>query len=379
MMTNIYLIRHAEAEGNLYRRAQGHYDSLLTPRGRRQAEAVGERLAGVPLAAVYTSDLRRTAATAEVIAARHGLPALRDRRLREVCLGVWEDRPWGNIEYEEPEQLAYFTHTPMRWRVEGAEPYPETRTRILGALADLAARHEGQSIALVSHGMVLRCLFSALLGVPEGDPERVPHADNTAVSLVRGGNGVFTVEYYGDNSHLTEGLSTLARQDWWKDGSGRDTSNLRFASLDLHRQSELYADCYADAWRCAHGTEQGFDRRLYIQAAQKRHRDKASLMAAYRGDDFAGLVALDERRGAKQGIGWISLCYILPELRGRRYGTQLVGEAVSYFRKHGRRVLRLTVAEENGQAAGFYRRLGFSEIGRESGALGTLLVMEKGL
>ena len=42
-MTEIYLIRHAEAEGNIFRRIHGHYNSLLTPRGFRQAAALGKR------------------------------------------------------------------------------------------------------------------------------------------------------------------------------------------------------------------------------------------------------------------------------------------------------------------------------------------------
>ena len=42
-MTTIYLIRHAEAEGNLYRRVQGHWDGQVTPRGDLQIAALAER------------------------------------------------------------------------------------------------------------------------------------------------------------------------------------------------------------------------------------------------------------------------------------------------------------------------------------------------
>ena len=56
-MTKIYLIRHAEAEGNLYRRIHGQYDSLVTPRGYRQIEALAERFRDVKIDALYASDL----------------------------------------------------------------------------------------------------------------------------------------------------------------------------------------------------------------------------------------------------------------------------------------------------------------------------------
>ena len=42
-MTKIYLIRHAEAEGNLYRRIQGHWDGSITPLGLQQIDALAQR------------------------------------------------------------------------------------------------------------------------------------------------------------------------------------------------------------------------------------------------------------------------------------------------------------------------------------------------
>ena len=59
-MTDIYLIRHAEAEGNLYRRAHGQYDSNLTTLGRRQLLPLAERFRDIPIDALYSSDLVRT-------------------------------------------------------------------------------------------------------------------------------------------------------------------------------------------------------------------------------------------------------------------------------------------------------------------------------
>ena len=56
-MTRIYFVRHAEAEGNLYRIAQGQYNSLLTDRGWRQVAARRQRSAGIHSDAVYASDL----------------------------------------------------------------------------------------------------------------------------------------------------------------------------------------------------------------------------------------------------------------------------------------------------------------------------------
>ncbi len=94
-MTTIYLIRHAEAEGNLYRIAQGQANSSITDRGERQIQALARRFADIPIDAVYASDLYRTCATASAIYKPKGLPLHRRRDLREICVGVWEEKHLG--------------------------------------------------------------------------------------------------------------------------------------------------------------------------------------------------------------------------------------------------------------------------------------------
>lgn len=120
-MTRIYLIRHAEAEGNLYRIAQGQANSNLTDRGWRQVRALERRFAGVPIDAVYASDLYRTCATSSAIYKAKGLPLHRTRALREICVGVWEQRSWGEIYRRWPEEMDHFSHRPDLWQLEGAE------------------------------------------------------------------------------------------------------------------------------------------------------------------------------------------------------------------------------------------------------------------
>ena len=93
-MTTMYLIRHAEAEGNLYRIAQGQDDSNLTDRGWRQVRALEERFADIHIDAVYSSDLYRTCATASALFLPKGLPLHKRRDLREICVGEWERRTW---------------------------------------------------------------------------------------------------------------------------------------------------------------------------------------------------------------------------------------------------------------------------------------------
>ena len=162
-MTKIYLIRHAEAEGNLYRRIQGHWDGSITPLGLQQIDALAQRFRREHIDALYCSDLSRARATAEAITRYHDIPAVATPRLTEICMGVWEGRAWGDVEHEFPEQMRWFNTDPDRWSVPGCEPIRDVQKRMKRAISDLAARHDGQTIALVSHGMAIRAYLCTVL------------------------------------------------------------------------------------------------------------------------------------------------------------------------------------------------------------------------
>ena len=102
-MTKIYLIRHAEAEGNLYRIAHGQEEGLITDyRGPRQMQALARRFRDIPVDAVYASDLIRTQTTAQAVYVPKGLPLHLEPAFREVHMGVWEGLTWRQIETRWP-------------------------------------------------------------------------------------------------------------------------------------------------------------------------------------------------------------------------------------------------------------------------------------
>ena len=154
-MTTIYLIRHAEAEGNVFRRIHGQYDSCVTPNGRRQIAALAQRFAGIPVDAVYASDLKRTCLTATAIYRQKGLPLHRDARFREVGLGPWEDTPFGALERRYPPQLHAFSHDSYHWYVEGAAWFQKYATHSLAGLVDAVSPLELQSHAIFSPHLLL--------------------------------------------------------------------------------------------------------------------------------------------------------------------------------------------------------------------------------
>ena len=378
-MTTIYLIRHAEAEGNLFRRAQGHWNGKLTPRGLQQVDALAGRFAGVRIDAVYSSDLERARQTAGAILRGRDLRLNITRELREITMGVWEGYSWGNLSYNWPEQMYNFNNDPEKWSVPGCESFEACRRRMTRAIEGIASAHDGGTVAIVAHGMCIKIFLMGVMGIDPGDPEAMMHGDNTAVSLLHYGGGRFEVEYYNDNSHLGE-LSTFARQQWWRDTKKDDPTSLRFAPLDprSRHDADFYISCYRDSWVVAHGSDAGFMSSVYLSSARSHAaKDPATLLKVLSGDTPVGVLELDPKRGKELNRGWISLVYLLPEFRGHGLGVQLIGAADAYFSGKKRSAVRLHVAVTNTHAIAFYHRYGFRDLRREQGVASDQILMER--
>ena len=133
-MTTIYLIRHAQAEGNLYRRCHSWHNGLLTHTGREQVKALEKRFEGVHFDAAYSSDLYRTMSTAGAVCRTRGLTLRVDPQLREIGAGVWEDVPWGQLLHDHRDSLAAFLRCDPAWQVEGSETHTQVRRRVRAAV-----------------------------------------------------------------------------------------------------------------------------------------------------------------------------------------------------------------------------------------------------
>ena len=344
-MTTIYLIRHAEAEGNLYRIAQGQYNSLLTDRGARQVAALEQRFADIHVDAVYSSDLYRTCATAAAIYKPKGLELHRRTDLREICVGVWEQRTWGDIARADPEQMENFSLHPERWKVAGGESPAAVLRRVRAAVEDIARKNEGRTVAVFSHGYAIRLLLAFLQGYTLEQLAATPVGDNTAVSKLEVRDGKLEVVFRDDNSHLrTPGF--LAGEKVRKRANALEPG-LWFQELRLPEQAEFLERSVSDAWT----GPAPFDReRLLADAAQRL------TLVGYLREEPVGLVQLGPEPG------WISLACIREDQRGQGFGTQLIGQAVHHARDgHGER-LRVLLPEDSA-AQTFFRDNGFYPIG----------------
>lgn len=317
-MTTVYLIRHAEAEGNLYRRCHGHYNAMITPRGYRQIAALARRFEDVRIDAVYSSDLTRTMTTALAITRTHGLPLRTEPAFREIGVGIWEDRTWSWLALFDRDRLVRFNTAIASWQVEGGELMTEVRERMLGGLKRVVAEHPGQTVAIFSHGMALRTLLGTLDGLTLEEIDRTPHAENTAVAKLEAENGEIRVVWRNDASHLPEELTTVARQAWVKAKDGVEPG----------------------IWFGPDGSREG---RFTVFGTDGSPAGTVAVR------DIGGAALLEEMR-------------LDERFRGNRFGVRLLGQAVSYARAIGCDTLRAELPRGDELAAHLAAEYGFGAV-----------------
>lgn len=165
--TRLVLVRHAETEVSARGRCYGSLDVELSPAGRRQAVGLGEALRALPLAAVYTSPLRRALDTATAVASAQGLEPLPHNGLRELDFGELEGLTYESIEAERPELYRSWMERPAAVRFPGGESFADLRSRVLATVAGIRERHEGETVAMVAHGGVARVVLAEALGLAD--------------------------------------------------------------------------------------------------------------------------------------------------------------------------------------------------------------------
>jgi probable phosphoglycerate mutase len=164
MPTRIFLIRHGATPLVAEDRFAGETNVPLSDLGRDQAKAVGDRLASVPLAAVYASPMDRTVTTARSIAEPHGLPVESRDGLREISHGRWEQLTRGEVEAKFGDEYARWEEDPFTFAPVGGETGLAVVARALPVLRAIVSAHPEQQVAVVSHKATIRLLLCVLLG-----------------------------------------------------------------------------------------------------------------------------------------------------------------------------------------------------------------------
>lgn len=199
----LFTVRHGETDSARERRFTGGRDVPLSAHGRRQCAAVARALDGVFLGAVYASPLARAHASAEAIAAPHKLPVRLAPPFREMSFGEWEGLTRAEVAVRYPDAFEAWRATPQLVVPPGGEPLEAVAARVTTALGALLEEHAGQTVALVSHAVVLRLIVLHALGL---GPERLWSVDASPAGIteIEYQDGWVTVHRMNTLTHLDE-------------------------------------------------------------------------------------------------------------------------------------------------------------------------------
>ncbi|HXV76691.1 MAG TPA: histidine phosphatase family protein [Candidatus Polarisedimenticolaceae bacterium] len=164
MRTRIFLVRHGETTSAAEDRFAGSTDVELAETGRRQARALGRRLAHEALAVAYTSPMTRTRETARLILDGRDVETTVVPELREIDHGQWEGKSKDEVRRMWTEEFRAWEADPFTFAPSGGETGLEVLNRALPRLLAIAERHVGASVLVVSHKATIRLLVGHLLG-----------------------------------------------------------------------------------------------------------------------------------------------------------------------------------------------------------------------
>jgi len=165
MAVQIVLVRHGATDWNLQGRCQGATDRELNAVGIQQAKNIAAAFTAEPIAAIYSSNLKRARQTAESIAGPHNLPVRIERDIRELDHGELEGLTFNEIKDNYPDFISRWRTTPAEVQVPGGEKLADVAERAWTSLNRIVGQHDdGKTVVVVSHNFPILGIVCRITG-----------------------------------------------------------------------------------------------------------------------------------------------------------------------------------------------------------------------
>ncbi|UTH74426.1 histidine phosphatase family protein [Chromobacterium sp. IIBBL 290-4] len=208
-VTRFCLVRHGETDWNREYRLQGHTDIPLNDTGLEQAEQLAQAFRpGQAFQALYVSDLTRTRQTAAPLQNKLGLPAHYTHALRERNMGALQGLTYAEAAEQIPDLYHRHQARDPDYDLDGGESLHRFQTRVLEGFADIAARHPGETVLIVTHGGVLDIMYRAATAKALRDKRDFP-IPNAALNWLDYQDGGWSLRRWADESHLAGALDEI--------------------------------------------------------------------------------------------------------------------------------------------------------------------------
>ena len=208
-MTHVYLIRHGESQANKIDAFLGQGDLDLTEKGHQQAKLAAAYLQDIPVDVIYSSDLQRAYHTALYTAEQKGMEVIRNRNLREIDGGEWEQVTFSDLKERYAEDYGLWVSNIGRACCTGGESVVHLLQRVTVEVEKIARENEGKTVFIFTHGTPLRVLKAAWDGKTLDEIRDIPWASNASVTHGVYDGETFRMLEYSKDSFMGELVTAL--------------------------------------------------------------------------------------------------------------------------------------------------------------------------
>ena len=201
MTTEIIIVRHGETEWNLLGKIQGVTNIQLTENGKEQAVELSDRLQKEGELIVYSSPLDRAVYTANKISNNN---TIIHEGLKEVNFGSWEGRTFPEI-FETKLFQQFYNGEENGPFGDAGDSVVDCSQRNRKLIDEIAQKHPGKKIVLVSHGAWIRCSILGLMNLKDPIMYHNFHLGNTGITRFLLKNNRWVMTCFNDHTHLSKG------------------------------------------------------------------------------------------------------------------------------------------------------------------------------
>jgi probable phosphoglycerate mutase len=212
-MVKVMLVRHGETDWNREQVFRGRIDVELNHNGREQARALAEATRIFQIDAVYSSPLSRSLETASIAADAHDLDVRIAQGFVDFHYGDWQGLKHQEVKEKFPDLYLRWHESPHLVQIPGGESLEDVRRRSLRELEKIVARHEGQTVMIVSHRVVNKVLLCAIMGLDNSYFWRI-RQDNCCLNIFECSKDEYTIHLLNDICHLRQTTGGILKADF---------------------------------------------------------------------------------------------------------------------------------------------------------------------
>ena len=200
-MTTLIIVRHGHTALNDGDRFRGRIDTPLSEQGLVESEVAAKAVAGRwNLSAVYTSAVSRARMTAQAVGAPFGLSAIDEPGILDMDWGEWTGMSFVDASEKYPELYKLCFGRPSKFKAPGGQSFEDLRRQSVDTIKTIAARHNGQNVAIVTHTVNIRLILLGCLEMPTDFFWRVRQG-TCAINVLEAEGDLFYLRTINDTCH----------------------------------------------------------------------------------------------------------------------------------------------------------------------------------